>query len=323
MAKKAFFDERTPAQIKAFRLKPANMQRGLVDRILSLNPATEAVEVMSQIIPGRFQSGGLRPQEIARKAYKHGQYVGLTCADSLDGALHEDRLPNEIREETFDTFLDGKREESIELMGYSFRPVQGRDRRKRVVPFVWVMEGARLAAYALSQTAEGLDAKPYVDARRVETEGGNIVVSVPSREDKKPRYDVRVSSVPVFDNQNKHAISLGFNTTYAEGRVPEHSLWSFGYKGAEDAEQSQQIILYPHDFAAMLGVARHFMIEEQNSVPWDMSVFAKPSREAANFYRLLCNNVLVRDPRTSSKDKLRKLYIPEKSILMARLVGKV
>jgi len=149
------------------------------------------------------------------------------------------------------------------------------------------------------------------------------MASVPAREAKKSRYDIRGENIPIVDSPEKHAIWPGFNTTYAEGRIPEHSLWSFGYKFARDQEQSNAVVLYPHDFAAALGIARHFMINEDNTTPWDMNPFAKPSQKAAEFYRTLCSNVLVQDPSLKSKDNLRKLYIPEKAILLARLVGKL
>lgn len=53
-----------------------------------------------------------------------------------------------------------------------------------------------------------------------------------------------------------------------------------------------------------------------------MSPLALPSRLASDFYRKLGNNVLVFDNTLSSSDKLRKLHIDEKSILIARLIGK-
>ncbi|NCO11675.1 hypothetical protein CO038_01455 [Candidatus Pacearchaeota archaeon CG_4_9_14_0_2_um_filter_39_13] len=321
MVRKKFFRERTPTQIRKLDIRPASTAKGLVDRIFELGP-TEALLIRAQIIPGRFYSGNASSAEAARKAYKHGHYINLPQARSLQDAMEETRLPHEIRAEAFANHLEGESESEIQSVGYAFRPVQGRDRTKRLVPFAWLMEGARIFTYAV-QSAGGIDVKPYPDAERVETEGANIVVSVPSRTEKKERYQSRLHSVPVIDNRAKHAISLGFNSTYSEGKVPEHSLWSFGYKFKGDQEESHSLITYPHDVAGMLGVSAHFMVKMQNKVPWDMNQFAKPSQLAADFYRKLRNNVLITDPSIEGKDKNRKLYVPEVSIMLARLIGRV
>ena len=320
MSKKAFFRERTPAEIR--RLDVQKRQYDLVKRILELDAAGEAVLINAQLIPGRFFIRAKNAAEAGRKAYKHGEYVPLNQARALGDALDETRLPHEMRRETLDRTLGSKREQEIEAIGYSFRPVQGRDRRKRLVPFAWILEGARIFAYAM-QSAGGISVFSYEGAQIVEKEGANIVVKVPAREEKKERYNIRLESIPTLDTPSKHAISLGFNSTYAEGKVPEHSLWSFGYKFKDDQEQSRAVIFYPHDVAGELAATRHFLLNDENTIPWDMNPFAKPSRLAVNFYRKLCNNVLIVDPSVKEKDKSRKLYIPEKSILLARLIGKL
>ncbi len=321
MGKKSFFNERTEPQIRGLGISSVSVQRGLVDKILSLDASKQALELRFQLIPGRFYAGTRNSAQAARKTYKHGVYLNLSQCRTIEEALYEQRLPHEIRREDFDLKLGSKKEEDIEVQGYAFRPIQGNDVRKRLVPFPWIFEGARLFGYGIKNT-EGIKVMPYDDAERVQTEGASVPVSVPAREDKKQRYLIRVDNVAVVDNQNKHVIWPGFTTTYSEGKVSEHSFWSFGYKFINDRESSRNVILYPQDVAAMLGIVRHFLIEEENPVPWNMNPFAKPSFFAANYYRLLCNNVLVRDPKLKRKSKLRKLYIPEKSILLARLIGK-
>lgn len=53
-------------------------------------------------------------------------------------------------------------------------PLIGNDWRKRKVPLVECLEGARLFAYA-HQIGNSIRVKPYSDARRVETEGAEVV----------------------------------------------------------------------------------------------------------------------------------------------------
>ena len=53
-----------------------------------------------------------------------------------------------------------------------------------------------------------------------------------------------------------------------------------------------------------------------------MNPFALPSRHQAEFYRKLSNNLLVYDPTLTSKSKLRKPHLAEKSILLCRALAK-
>lgn len=321
MAKKSFFDERTVPAIKRLKMRKAGTQRGLVNRIVGLDPGEEALEISCQIVPGRFHQKGATGAEAARKAYKHGNYLALSHGRTKTEALQDERLPHEIRREDFDELLGGMKEQEVNHLGYSFKPVQGSDKVKRLVPFAWILEGTKLFTYA-SQNTGGISVKRYDDAARVELEGTNVMTTVPARGAKKSRYNIRVGGVPVFDVESKNAIWTTFSTTYSEGKMPEHNMWTFGYKFKDDAEQSRSLILYPHDVAAELGVTASYLVNEHNTVPWDMNPFAKPSEFAADFYRKLSNNVIVRDPSIKRKDGLRKPNIAERSILLARLVSK-
>jgi len=46
------------------------------------------------------------------------------------------------------------------------------------------------------------------------------------------------------------------------------------------------------------------------------------SRKGADIDRRVRNNVLIFDPTLTSKHKLRKLHLAERSILLARAIGK-
>ena len=53
-----------------------------------------------------------------------------------------------------------------------------------------------------------------------------------------------------------------------------------------------------------------------------MKPFALFSRRGVEIYKRLCNNILIFDPTSTNKDHLRKLHLAEKSILLARAIGK-
>lgn len=319
--RKSFFEERDVNEIRGLSVRRVNTSRCLIDKIMDLDPSHDALQLDFRLLPGRFFRRDAKGSVAARKAYKHGDYLPLSHSRTLTEAIRDKRLPHQIREEDFLTLM-GMNESDVNIMGYSFRPVQGSDRVKRVVPFAWILEGARLFAYAINETAQKIEVKPYDDAERVQTEGAVVSVSVPSMTAGKQRYMIRVEGVPVVNNANRHAIWTTTKTSYAEGKEPEHRFWSFGYKYGSDREGSKSIIFYPHCFAAIMGVARHYMMNEDNTTPWDMNPLAKPSVKTANFYRVISNNILVFDPTLKAKIKLRKLYVPEKSIAIARFVVK-
>lgn len=317
--RKSFFAERSVAEIKELKPKWVNNAKGLVRKIDGLDSSKEAMIIAIRLLPGEFYQFTDSWAEASRKAYKHGDYVALGQPQTQEEALRTRESPLQIRARDLDV-LRGIREEEIQTFGYSFRPVQGRDRRKRLVPFAWIMEGTKLFSYA-ANLAEGIKVEPYADSGRVAREGAEIVVTIPSRTKKKSRYKVKLSHVPVVDRPEKNAVVWSLRSTYDEGRAPLHSLYNVRFTFEREPEASDVLHLYPQDVAAYLAVARQCFEENKNFVPWNMNPFAKPSQRAASFYGRLGNNVLVYDPSIKTKDHLRKLHVAERSLLIAREIG--
>lgn len=321
MAKKLFFTERTVAEIKSLRLQTVKRNRGLVEKIESLD-SSQALVIEAQIIPQRFFEGTTNSYEAAKKAYKHGSYISVAHPKEWNQALRNEKSPPRYIRETLKRRLENNPEEMIEAIGYEFRPLQGEDKRKRRVPFIWLAEGARLFAYA-SKTPEGIPVKSLDDAQRIRDEGTSVAVTIPSREEKKERYHIMIHHVPVFDQRSKYAIPWSLTTSYAEGRVPEHLFWNIRYPYRKDNKENDVLTFYPQDIAAYFGVATHYLLTGENSIPVENSPFLGISKAAAQFSLKLGNNILVRDPRLDTKDKLRPLYLTERSILLARRTGKL
>lgn len=319
--KKKFFKSRTESQIRRLDISEAHMQFGLVERILDLKD-DQSLVIRPQLIPGKFYRGDKTSYEAARKFAKHGHFIDLPQEKTIRASLEEIRLPHEIRKEAFANHLEGRREIYTESLGYSFRPIQGPDKLERVIPFVSILDGARLFAYALQKTRKGIEVKPFDDVQRIEVEGARVTTTGPSATQRQPRYNIRFDSVPVEDNPRKHAISLSLNSQ-SNGVMSPQKFWSFGFKYRESQEHSRVQLLDAHDVAAMLGVTRHYMLDLENPTPWNMNVFAKPSQLAVDFYKKLENNVIIADRNARGKQITRKLYSPEKSLLLARLVGLV
>src|SRR3989338_250995 len=337
MTRKAFFKERTKKEIKELKFgREAN--KHLIERILNLDK-NEGVRINTPIIPLRFLNRDKTFADAARLCYKHGEYIPLSQPQTLKEALELRKPFLSIRAGDLDA-LRSRRQEDIAVLGYSFFPVQGHDRLVRRVPFYSINEGTKIYTYSkqiapvridMNKTGSGIDVKSYADARKVEKERATMIVNVPSRTEKKPRYNLIVKSVPVFDNPSKNAIALGFKTKFSHGadEVDKEDLYFPGAPGHDKAliryttgrESSDTIMIHPHEVAAMLGIAEFFSGRDKNQVPWDMNPFAKPARLEARIWSLMGNNVLVRDPYCGEKDNLRKPYVAERSILAGKSIG--
>ncbi|MBI2667604.1 hypothetical protein HYX17_02425 [Candidatus Woesearchaeota archaeon] len=316
MEKKAFFRDREAREIAQLRLKNVYIQRGLVKRILDLDPEEEAIVLRTQMTPGRFFRGVENSAEASRKCYKHGDLIALSQPLTREEAYRTKEIPLAIRNRDFNK-LKGMKEEDINFIGYSFYPVQGTDRRKRIVPFAWLPEGRDIFSYA-ENFANGIEINDFPDAKRVSREGADIVCRVPSRTEKKQRYELKLKHVPVDGVTERRAIPWSLRADY-NGPGPEHSLFNIRYTWELEREGSDVITFYPHDIAAYIAVAGDYW-KRHNLTPMEMNPFALISKKEYEFDKKLNNNILVYDPSLSSKTKLRTLHLDEKCILIGRSI---
>ncbi|MFA6022685.1 MAG: hypothetical protein WC781_01205 [Candidatus Pacearchaeota archaeon] len=328
MNKKSFFNEREAGEIRNLDVERTYNARGLVNKIIGLNPDCEAVEIRFPITPGRFLVKGLNGAEASRKCYKHGDLIALSQPESQQEAYNCVKSVLAIRARDFHEQLESRKEEDIDFVGYSFRPVQGRNRVKRVVPFVWCPEAVRLWGYGENMT-NGINVNvKYTDSKKVKYEGGEVLCDVPSRTRKESRYKFKLLHVPIDGSTERSAIVWGLQPALVvdeesgeikSKRIP-HDFYRIKYTKENDREGSQNIVFYPHDIAAYIGIIKQ-LYSRHNLTPLEMNPFMLVSKKGADFYKRICNNVLIFDPTLESKDKLRKLHIDEKSILFARAIG--
>jgi hypothetical protein len=315
MTSKSYFKERNINEISRLHQSEVYTQRGLVKKILDLDPSEEGIVLKTRLTPGRFYINAESSRDASRRCYKHGDLILLSMPRTQADAFKTVETPSAVMSRDFSR-LSSLREEQINFVGYSFRPVQGRDRRKRVIPFVWLPEAVRLFGYS-ENLAGHIGVKPFADAKRVAKEGASVVCSVPSRTKKKARYNTKLEHVPVLGNHEKLGIILSLKSKFEI--EPEHSTWNIRYTTGEYRESSDIFTFYPQDIAAYIAIVASYW-KQHNMVPREMNPFALPSRLEAEFYNKLCNNLLVFDPSLSSKTKLRKLHLDEKCILLARSI---
>ncbi len=316
--KKSFFKDRSTEQIKELRTSQIYSPVGLIERVININQKSDVLELRFPITPLRFRMYADTWEEASRKAMKHGDYINLNYPQTLTDALKSRRNPLSQRVRDL-SHLTKIPEEKIEKIGYSFSPVFGRDRRKRLVPFVWNLEAARLYTYS-EKLKVGIEVQPYADALRVSREGASVVVKVPSRTKKKNRYTAKIDYVPIENNEWKRPITMSLVSTF-NGKEPEHSTYNIRYTFKHIQEGSDVFTFYPHPIAAYWSIVKYFMEKEDNIIPWQMDQFAKPSQKMVDIYKKFCNNIIIYDPTLKSKDKRRKLHVDEKSILIARAIG--
>jgi len=334
--KKSYFQERTPAQIRHLNLSRAYRHRGLVQRIHDLDPNEDAVEIRVQLIPGRFYRNSETGAEASRKCYKHGDLILSSQPKTQGEAYDSPEIPLQIRARDF-AQLESMREEDIRFVGYSWRPVQGADRTRSVVPFREIPEGARIYAYAEQMTSHtvseevskpGIKIQSYPDAQRAVYEGGTLVAEVPSRTKRMPRYRFRLMHVPMIRSDYNLASVLSLTTSELKEETTDEpvrgrtlfDVYNIRYTWATISEGSKIRFFQPHDIAAYMAVIRDER-QKHNHTPLEMNPFALPSQLQREFYLKLCNNVLIYDPTLESRAKTRKLHLAEKSILLARAIG--
>jgi hypothetical protein len=292
-----------------------------VEHLLALNPARESIALYQPLLPPSALRSDIPQHESARTWLKHGTTLSASQPLTQQEAYACKDIPLAIRKRDLD-ILKQRREEDIFEVGYTWKPVQGPDRRMRKDLFCFVPESIRLFTYAETR-AGGIGITLYTDARKVAREGGRIVCTIPSRTKKHPRYTVELVNVPVEGVTERRAIPWGIRAEYGKAGEPGHKTFSFGYQFEHDRQSSDVYLFYPHERAAYLAVVKMFWTEQHNVTPLEMSPFMLLSREAATFSQRAHNNLLLFDP-TCNKGKggLRKPYLAEHAILMARFCGK-
>jgi len=289
--KKTFFRNLTKAQIR---------KKDLIENA-TLFDLSQMTNNEYMIIDPIFAGNTLS----ARKHMKHGPEVKPRRQYTIEQALNEKITPVQMREDVFNN-LNGPF-----YCSYSFQPL-GNDKRKRKVSLVQCLEGAKLYAYANQVNGAEIIVKPYADAKRVAKEGAEIIVEVPSRTQKQLRSRFKLMSIPVIDSPEKYAIALNFGSTHS---CPSKE-FKIRYTYENSKENSQVLNICAHEIAGYLGVIDYFCNEEKNLIPLQMSQFALPTQETADFYKKMDNNVLIRDNKIKSKDSLRKPNFADKEVAL-------
>lgn len=286
MVHKQFFQQATKGEIKAKHLVDVFGNETISQRVLAIaNLSPDEYTIIP--VPDNYESG--------RKFKTHGDEVKLKRYRTVEDAIVEAKTPVQLRRQKFNGLYSHK------YCSYSFIPLVGNDARKRKVPLVECLEGARLYAYMHQVPGTFARVKAYSDAKRVEIEGAEVAFEVPSRREEIRRYQGKLVSVPIIDAPEKFAIapSIGSDHSCAAKR------FSIRYMYIDDKETSKVFNFCSHEIAAYLKLIEQEK-QEGNFIPLEMCEFAIPSQKTVDYYLKILNNTLIRDENIKAKDKLRK-----------------
>ncbi len=345
--KKSYFKPRTESEIRHLgNITRVDHQRDLVERIRDLDPSCDALIVdLSNgiIVPERFFRKGMTMEEASNLAYKHGNLIPLEQPRTLNEAYSSVMIPLQLREQAFSR-ISRVKQQNNKFVGYSFWPVFGTNREKRVVRFRELAEGARLFTYAENFSGyvdkegnpqQGIMTDIKGESERAIKEGAWAVCHVPSRTKKQGKYRFAIFHVPYMPNPPSERKNYNLATSFSiergtvshfetdeplKGTTPwEDHKPRFPFKKSK--EGSDAVFLNHLDVAAYLAVVKECLTRRHNQTPLQFNPYALPSKLQAEFYAKLENNVLVHDPTLDSKDKLRHLHLAEKSIMLCRAIG--
>ncbi|MGK0209528.1 MAG: hypothetical protein ACI83O_000805 [Patescibacteria group bacterium] len=314
--KKKYFKERTVTELKKLEQVPVESKH-IVEQIMNLEK-DQCLKIPSQVSQS-FYSG--TPDQNARKQFKHGDYMILPQPKTKEAALESPLIPLQLRNQAFGQ-LEDRLEFGLHNVGYSFRPVQGANKTKRVVPFVYLAQGAKLFSYA-AQHAGGIGLELYSEAKRARTHGATVVAAVPSRTQKQQRYSFTLQHVPIHRGQHNLASVLSLEPKVHQTQTPsrtKHDQYNIRFT-KDDGEDSNITNFTPQDVAAYLAIINQEWNNNQNMTPLEMNPFAIPSRQQAEFYKRLTNNLLVETPQPKGKPIIRKPYQVEQSVLLGRAIA--
>ncbi len=296
--KKAFFDRPTPAQIKEGK-EPVLLEDKILAGLENLQPHQYAV------IPESKFGGDFNPA----KFLKHGDTFELRTArpfGKVPRTLFRESVTN--RQLSFNTYMSG----------YSFVPCLGPDRVPRRVPFVELLEAARILAYG----HEYPGAAPkvlgeYINSAKVKTEGGSFLVSTPSRSKKDHRYKFTLTGIPIyFWKPHIHLIPYSFASPDLEVKSKMFRELRFTFENSP--EPSKINYVQAHAIAAAYTVTE-LQLKKKNPTPHRFLVFPIVSQQAVNLYTTLLNRTLLQDQK-EEKSEQEHLAQAHMEAIMWRLV---
>jgi len=295
--KKSFFERPTPSRIKEGK-ELVLLEQRIVSALLDLRPHQYAV-ISENSFRGNFTPA---------KFLKHGDTYKLSNRPFGKTPYQLLREAVDDRQTAFNTLM----------AGYSFVPRMGSDRVPRRVPFVELLEAARIMAYGHEYPGAGPKVLgEYINSAKVKTEGGSFLVSTPSRSKKDHRHRFTITSIPIyFWKPHVHLIPYSFASPDLEVKSKMFRELRFTFENSP--EPSQINYVQAHAIAAAYAVTE-LQLKKKNHTPHRFLVFPVVSQQAVDLYSTLLNRTLLQ-VQEKEKTELKHLTQAHMEAIMWRLV---
>ncbi len=269
--KKAFFARPTVAQIKEGK-EPLLLEGKIVEALQELPQDRYA------IIAEKTYGPDFNPAKFLKhgETYKVGDRpFGKTPLTLLREVLSNPQL-------SFNKYMSG----------YSFVPRVGPDRTPRRVPFVELLEAARIVAYGKEHPEAAVKVEgEYFNAKRVGNEGGSFLVSTPSRTAKHDRYRFIVTSIPTYFVK-PFVYLVPYSFASQDIGVESKAFRELRFAREDNPESNRMNYIQAHEIAAAYAIAEK-LAKRGNSVPLRFLPFPAVSSQAVDFYITLLNRTLL------------------------------
>jgi len=346
MAKKAFFERRTEAKIQDLDIKLIESPKNLSKIIEDLNPRTEAIVIdtrnnkVSLTHPSFRLDDPLYGSRRSLRGVKRSgdtrvfpNYISLQQPRSGEEAVkffRKGHLPFKLRNKSMFEAMSSIPEENNFHVGYMFRPVIGNNQSPILVPF-WALGGGNQIDVYSQRIREKLKQNSGTEVLR--DYSPEVIVKVPSTEEKHGRYTVKWHNVTRRSIHEQERAIIGWGTRPAYGVIheddfvqredaaPLHEFYaSISHEGKHRHGESFEFTqIHPHSIGSWYEIIRD-SIREGDYATLEMSQYALLSREDAAYWNKLNNNVLVIENGLSEKPVIKHPRIDHLSVLFGRRV---
>ncbi len=309
--RKKFFREPTVAEIMKHRVGREIVPKEIKNALEGITE-NEYNLIVGEILPNDIvfrDSYGRKVRVTSHKKFEKHAPVITPKALTQNEAMERKRFPYQEKRE----LIRNAKDDGF-YVGFGFRP-NTLDKRLRRTLFTSTFDAAAIYAYGY-QSGEPIEVVPYVNAKRVRIEGGELVFKVPSRTEKHPRYEFKLMAFPISDSIEKYYIDYNLGTTHSCKDIQ----YRIRYKFVSDLESSQVVNLCGHVGAGVLAGIDYLYSREKNKVPLNCGQFDIPTQRALDLYKNLVGRTLIRE----NKDKKpRKLDRAERNFVLGQILQEI
>lgn len=309
MASKNFFKKKTKTQM--LKDEQREITDFIVEEILHAKPH-ETLIVKEDLTPQKYLKDNkfikFAPTLNLRRFKSYQDAKGQNAQKLIEEALRENK-------------------KNI-LSGITYKPFAGPNNLTKKYTLTELLKATKLYTYAPWQIDEKpfkatTHIKPYDDAKRVSRDGAETIVRVPSREIRKPKYEMRFQSTPIHNNNYALNLAMTMTTTHMCKKKEFFIRYTYEF----NKERSNIYLWDAHEISGYFGIIDYYAnpqkrssTDKKNLTPYKMNLFGVPTFELIKFYDNLEHNTLI---KTKEDKKPRQLSTPEKEILLWRAVNHI